>query len=138
MSDYSRCRRGGRQTIPSPNSDTGTPEADTRIMPIHRRLRNPLGCRADTSGAVTSTMRCTRTRTWTAGVLIRVILGHAERWSIVEKKAFAVVEAITRLDYITAAREVHIYAYHASLNLTLTYLIHTGVVLELIVMSQTN
>lgn len=35
--------------------------------------------------------------------------GHAERWSIVEKEAFTVVEAIMRHGCITATREVHIY-----------------------------
>ena len=40
---------------------------------------------------------------------------HSERWSIAEKEGFAIVEAMTKADYISSAREVHIYTDHANL-----------------------
>lgn len=42
--------------------------------------------------------------------------GHAARWSIVEKEAFAVVEAMSRLDFMMALREVHVFTDHANLT----------------------
>ena len=42
--------------------------------------------------------------------------GHALNWSIVEKEAFAVVESMTKLDYLTAATEVSLFTDHANLT----------------------
>ena len=36
-------------------------------------------------------------------------------WSIVEKEAFAVVESMTRLEYLKASKEVSLFTYHANL-----------------------
>ena len=42
--------------------------------------------------------------------------GHSANWSIVEKEAYAVVEAMTRLDYLTATNEVSLFTDHANLT----------------------
>lgn len=41
--------------------------------------------------------------------------GHAEKWSTVEKEAFAVVEAMSKMEHISSAQEVHILTDHAIL-----------------------
>lgn len=42
--------------------------------------------------------------------------GHLHRWSVVEKEAFAVVESMTRLDFLTSAGEVHLFTDHSNLT----------------------
>ena len=40
---------------------------------------------------------------------------HSKNWSIVEKEAFAVVESMIRLEYLTSMKEVYVFTDHSNL-----------------------
>lgn len=41
--------------------------------------------------------------------------GHSERWSMVKKEEFAIVEAFSKLDHFYTARKVHVFTDHSNL-----------------------
>lgn len=53
------------------------------------------------------------------GFLSGSFKGSAENWSVPEKEGFAIVEAMTRLDYIILGRMFHLFTDH--MNLLVVY-----------------
>ena len=49
------------------------------------------------------------------GFLSGSFRGSSANWSVPEKEGFAIVESMTRLDYLTLGRMVHVFTDHVNL-----------------------